>query len=231
MAVTKSQKEAILVRLVDLLKQAKSVTFLTTNKLTVEEISNMRRAFRPVGGSFVMAKKTLIRHAFKEVLGVELDIKTLPGQVTMLVAAEDALAPIGIASKFAGEKDFAKEEKIKFAGAYFEGRVLDAAETKKIASLPSRETLLAKLMGSMKSPVSALARFMDAAKKKMEETGTANVAGLAALADKKDAPKAEEAPAAAPAAEAPVATEEAAPVAVAEEAPAAEAPASEEAAA
>ncbi|HRI36377.1 MAG TPA: 50S ribosomal protein L10 [bacterium] len=215
MAVSKSQKEAILSKLVELLKVSTSVAFVTTNKLTVEEISNMRRAFRPVGGHFVMAKKTLIRIAFKQALGVELNTDTLPGQVTILVSTQDPIAAIGLANKFAGEKDFAKEEKLTFCGAYFEGRLLDATETKKIASLPSRETLLAKLMGSMKSPISALARFMDAAKTKMEETGTANVAGLAALAEKKDEPKVpetpkqEEAPVETPAVEAETSAEEA----------------------
>ena len=108
-----------------------------------------------------------------------------------------------------------------FVAGYLEGRMMDATETKKLATLPSREVLLAKLLGSMMSPLSGLARFFDAAGKDLTTKGLAKVGDLTA-----SAPAKAEAPA--PVAEAPK-VEEVAPVAeaVAEalaEAPVAEAP-------
>ena len=59
-----------------------------------------------------------------------------------------------------------------------EGRIMDGAETKKLATLPSREVLLAKLLGSMMSPLSGLARFFDGAKKELEIKGLTKIADL-----------------------------------------------------
>jgi large subunit ribosomal protein L10 len=229
MAVSKDQKVAILATLEAHLKDAQSVAFTTNQKLTVLEVSNMKKEIRAVGGHYMIAKKTLIRIAFKNVMGVDLDINTLPGQVAILIAKEDKIAPLGVVGKFAKEKDFAKEEKIKFSGGYIDGRVLDAAETTKLASLPSREVLLAKLLGSMMSPLSSLARFFDAAKKDIESKGGATVGDLtkAIAAAAPVVAAVEAAPVAAEATPAPEATAEEAPAAeAAPEAPA-DAPAAE----
>jgi ribosomal protein L10 len=165
---------------------------------------------------FLTAKKTLIRIAFKNVFSVDLDLSTLPGQVALVISKGDALAPFGIANKYATE--WRKEEKLVFVAGYLEGRMMDATETKKLATLPSREVLLAKLLGSMMSPLSGLARFFDAAGKDMTTKWATKVKDLiGATAAPTEAPKAE-VPAAPEAA--PVET----PVAVAEEAKTEEAP-------
>lgn len=124
-------------------------------------------------------------------------------------------------------KEWQKEGKIKFVGGYFDGILLDAKAISRIASLPSREVLLAKLLGSMMSPVSGLARFFDGAKKSMEARGlktakdligssvAAIVAEVVAVAPK----AAEVAPEATVEAPAPEALVESVPEAVAEVAP------------
>ncbi len=156
---------------------ATSLAFVRTNKLTVEEITDIRRELRPLDAAFTMTKKTFIRIALKQALGIDIDPESLPGQVTIVISRADPIAPIGIANRFAN--DFVKEEKMIFLAGYFEGALLDRDQTLRIATLPSRETLLAKLMGSMKSPVGGLARFFDAAKKDMEEKGIDKLSGLA----------------------------------------------------
>lgn len=118
---------------------------------------------------------------------------------------------------------------MKFVGGYFDGVILDAKAMTRIAGLPSREVLLAKLLGSMMSPLSGLARFFDAAGKDMEAKSLKTVKDLIgsapAPAKVEAAPVAAETPAevVAPAAEvaptpetapvAEVATPEAAPAA------------------
>lgn len=62
-------------------------------------------------------------------------------------------------------------DKMEWALSIFEGELKDKEETKLIASMPSRETLLGRLVGSMKSPISGMARFFDAAAKELESTG------------------------------------------------------------
>lgn len=214
MAVSRNRKSEILAEVETLLKSSSAVSFTSNNKLTVLEISNIRKDLRKVDGAFMIAKKTLIRIAFKNVFNVDLNIDTLPGQVSMIVSKGDKIAPMGVVNKYVQE--LKKEEKIKFVGAFFDGRVLDAREATRLATLPSREVLLAKLLGSMLSPLSSLARFLDAAKTDLESKGLDTVGKLTVAAVVAAAPAAKEE---APVAEAPAA--EAAPEVVAPEAPAA----------
>ncbi|MDD2745181.1 MAG: 50S ribosomal protein L10 [Candidatus Gracilibacteria bacterium] len=211
MAVTKARKSEILSTLEAHIKEAQAIAFTSNQKLTVLDVSKIKTELRKENAVYMVAKKTLICLAMKNVLGAEIDINTLPGAVAILIAKGDKVAPLGIVNKFAYE--LRKEEKIKFVGGYIDGRVLGAAETAKLASLPSREVLLAKLLGSMMSPLSALARFFDGAKTEMEAKNVTSVGDLAKA-------MAAAAPAVAAVVEAPAV--EVAPEAAAPEAPAAE---------
>ena len=210
MAVTRAKKSEILATLEAHLKDATSVAFTSNNKLTVEDVESIRKDARAQNGVFMLAKKTLIRIAFKNVLNADLDLDTLPGQVAIVISKGDKIAALAAVNKYVAE--FKKEQKIKIVGGYIDGRILGETEASKLAGLPSREVLLAKLLGSMMSPLSGLARFFDGAKNEITAKSVTKVGDLAVAA----APKAEAAPAVeAPVAEAPAA--EAAP-----EAPAAE---------
>lgn len=196
MAVSKAKKGEQLAALEAHLKDAKSVAFTSNQKITVLEVSALKKDLRAQNATFLIVKKTLIRIAFKNVYGVDLDLETLPGQVALIIAQGDALAPLGIANKYAG--DWKKEEKMVFVGGYMDGRLMDANETKKLATLPSREVLLAKLLGSMMSPLSGLARFFDAAGKDLTTKNLTKVGDLTVSEAKEEkagpAPKTEEAP-------------------------------------
>lgn len=192
MAVSKSKKVEILAELEKELKLASSVAFTSNTKLTVLDITNIRRELIKVDAKLMLAKKTLVKIAFKNVYNVELNDEVLPWQVAVLISKWDKIAWVSIVNKYANE--FRKEEKIKFVWAYFDGQVLDAAATGKIANLPSREVLLAKLLGSMMSPLSALARFFDWAKNELEAKNVAKVWDLVSFVEKKEETKTEEAP-------------------------------------
>lgn len=184
MAVSKAKKIDILAQLEQELKQATSVAFTSNTKLTVLEISDLRRDLRKVDAKFMLAKKTLIRIAFKNVFGVELSEDIMPGQVAVLISKWDKIAWFAVVNKYAN--DFRKDEKIKFVWAYMDGEVYDAESATKLANIPSREVLLAKLLGSMKAPISALARFLDWAKKELETKSLSKVGDLVSSAPKKE---------------------------------------------
>ncbi len=192
MAVSRAKKSEQLASLEAHLKEAKSVAFTSNNKVTVLEISALKKDLRAVNAIVLTAKKTLIRIAFKNIYSVDLDLETLPGQVALVIGKGDAIAPFGITNKYANE--WKKEEKVTFVAGYMEGRMMDAAETKKLATLPSREVLLSKLLGSLMSPLSGLARFFDAAGKDLTAKGLTKVGDLTASAPAK-ALKTEAAPA------------------------------------
>lgn len=168
MAVSKQQKVEILAGLVEQFKEAKSIGFSTTSTLTVAEFADLRKSLREVGATYTLAKKTLIKKAIKEALDIDVDLSDLPGQIGVVCSNEDAVAGLGKVNDLVKET---KGEKITWAACIFEGEYKGLEETKVLAGMPSRETLLSRLVGSMMSPVSGMARFFDAAAKELETQG------------------------------------------------------------
>lgn len=210
MAVSKQQKVEILNELVAKFKEAKSIGFATTSTVTVAEFSELRKNLRSVNATYNLAKKTLIKKAIKEALGIEIDLSTIEGQIGAVCSNEDAIAGLGKVNDFVKKT---KGTKINWAACIFEGELKNLEETKVIAGMPSKETLLSRLVGSMMSPLSGMARFFDAAAKELgtqgkakvgELTGEKTVAPAKVEEEKVEAPVAEEvvAPVEAPAVEA-----------------------------
>lgn len=194
MALTKAKKAEVLDNLKTILKEAKSVGFTTNTGLTVEEVTNLRVNLREVDSTFTLAKKTLIKIAFKDVYGVELTDDMLPNQIALVLSNDDAVAGLGKVNDFM-KKGQPGEEKMQWTWAFFEEEILDAAGAKEVAAMPSRDTLLGRLVGSLQSPLSGFARFLDAAAKELESTGKENLGQVEAPAkteEKTEEPKAEE---------------------------------------
>lgn len=176
MAVSKAKKSEILETLKVLVKDAQSIGFTSNNGLSVDDITKLRVNLRETNSTITLAKKTLIKIAFKEVYNVEISDDLLPGQIAMVCSNDDAVAGLGKVNDYIKSKEGA--EKMEWTGSFFEEAIMDADATKKIASMPSRETLLGRLVGSMQSPLSGLARFFDAAAKELESAGVDTVGKL-----------------------------------------------------
>ena len=204
MAVSKQQKIEILADLVAKFKDAKSIGFASSNTLTVAEFGELRNELRSVNASYTLAKKTLIRKALKDAINIDVELSMLEGQIGVVCSNDDAIAGL---SKVNDLVKKTKGEKITWAASIMDGELKDLEETKVIASMPSRDTLLGRLVGSMQSPISGLARFFDAAAKDLEEKGVDSVGKLEGEKKeetvetpkeeekKEDTPKTEEAPA------------------------------------
>jgi len=193
-------KQPIVEEISAAVKEAQSVVLVDYRGLTVAQDTELRKQLREAGITYKVYKNTMMNFAFK---GTDFEALApyLEGPSAVAISTTDATAPARILAKFA-----AKADKLEIKAGVVEGTLYDADGMKAISSIPSREELLSKLLGSIQSPIANFARCMN----QLAEKGGAGEA----------APVAEEAPAAeaAPAEEAPVA--EAAP---AEEAPAAEA--------
>lgn len=150
MAITKEKKGQILKDLEEKFARAKAVYFAQNKGLSVKQTMELRRELRSQNVDFVVAKKTLMKLAAKNTNLPELSDDVLDGPIAAVIGYEDMVLP----SKLV--KDFGKkaEEKIVLTGGLMEGKVLNQAEAIQIASLPSKQELLAKLVGSMKSPIS-----------------------------------------------------------------------------
>ena len=192
MAVSKQKKVEILASLVEQVKNAKSIWFASSSRVTVEEFSTLRKNLRDVDATYTLAKKTLIKRAIKEALDMDIDLADLEWQIGIICSNWDAIAWLAKVNDFI--KANPKDPKIAWAASIFEGKFQTKDETKVLASMPSRETLLSRLVGSMKSPISSLARFFDAAAKDLEAQGKAKVSELKVekAPEVKEEPKKEE---------------------------------------
>lgn len=203
-------KKAQVAEIIEALKGATTGVLVDYRGLTVEEDTKLRNDLRAAGVKYFVVKNTLLRLAAKETGLDELD-SILHGP-TALAISEDAVAPAKVMA------DFAKEnEKFEIKSGFMDGKVLSLDEITKLAKTPSKETLIAKMMGSLNSPISGLARLLST----IAEGGVE----IQDLIAKKAGEATEEAPAEEAAPEAPAAEEAPAEVA---EAPAEEAPAAEE---
>ena len=204
-------KKAQVAEVIDVLKEAQTGVLVDYRGLTVEEDTALRTKLREANVKYFVMKNTLLLRAAKEV-GLEALEEALHGPTAIAVSSEDAVAPAKVLA------DFAKEnEKLEIKSGFMDGAVMSLDEIKTLAATPNMDTLIAKMMGSLNSPISSLARLLATI-----ADGGVEIADLIAKKSGEEAP-AEETPAteeAAPAEEAK--TEEAPAEAPAEEAPAAE---------
>lgn len=208
-------KQPVVQEISERIKDAQSVVLVDHRGLTVEQDTQLRRALREAGVTYKVYKNTMMNFAFKGTACEELT-QYLEGPSAMAVSDTDATAPARVLAQFAKTAD-----KLEIKGGIVEGTVYDAAGIKSIASIPSREELISKLLGSLQSPITNFARVMN----QLAEKGGASASEVPAAEEAAPAAPAEEAPVAeaAPAEETPAA-EETAPAeeAASEEAPAAE---------
>ncbi len=148
MAVTKQKKEEVLQDLLDKFSRSKAVVFADYRGLDVASISEIRAELRKNDSEMKVAKKTLIKLAAKKDFG-DLSDEIMQGPVVATFSYEDALSGVQVLFKFSKKND-----KLKLLGGIIDGKIVDADVIMKYAKLPSREELLAKLIGSMNAPVS-----------------------------------------------------------------------------
>lgn len=148
MTVTRSQKEQVLAELVEKFKAAKSVVFSQNNGLTVNELKELRRLLLSNKAELKVSKKTLMRIAAKEAGYPEIPTGAMPGPVAAVFSYDDII--VGAKSV----NDYAKKHKaLALLGGLLDGKVLSLVETKTLATLPSREELISKLLYMFKYPV------------------------------------------------------------------------------
>lgn len=121
--------------------------FVNYRGLDVARTRTLRRAIKQQGGEFTVIKKTLARFAFQEAK-IPTDPTALEGEVGFVFGYAD---PVQTAKVL--HRAFRKDEKPVILGGWFEGVVMDARNVLALATLPSREVLLAKAFGSIAAPM------------------------------------------------------------------------------
>ena len=156
-------KKPIVEEISELLKDAKSAVLVDYRGLTVEQDTNLRKQFREAGVVYKVYKNTMINFAVQGTEYEELS-KHLEGPTAIAVSNEDATAPARILY------DFAKTaEALELKAGVVEGTYYDSEGIKVIATIPSREVLLSKFLGSIQSPITNFARVIKQIAEKQEE--------------------------------------------------------------
>ncbi|HHW23379.1 MAG TPA: 50S ribosomal protein L10 [Clostridiaceae bacterium] len=161
------QKKAKVDELAQKLKDAKSIVLTDYRGLTVDQDTKLRKALREAGVEYKVIKNTIIRFAIKDSNLEGLD-KYLSGPTAVAFSTTDPVAPSKVLAKFA--KDY---EKLEIKGGMVEGNVIDINGINELASTPSKEELLGRLIGSLQSSLYGLAIALNAIVEKQEQAANA----------------------------------------------------------
>lgn len=155
MAKTRSQKEEAVAKLTDKFRRMKAVAFASISGFTMKDADNLRTKGKKNGVDVTVTKKTLLKIAAKEAGQETVDPSAFDGSLLSAFAFEDEVSAAKILSDLAKEKNT-----IKILGGILEGKMVGADEVKKLAALPSKTELLAKMVGSINAPVSGFVNVL-----------------------------------------------------------------------
>jgi len=155
MAKTRKEKEKIAECLIKKLEKMKSLVFSDYQGLAVQELEELRKKIKKQGGEYLVVKKTLLNLALRKTGFKDIDAKNLEGGVGITFGYQDELLPAKILT------DFKKEhEMLKITGGIFENSFISPERVEVLAKIPTRPELLAKMVGSLKMPISGLINIL-----------------------------------------------------------------------
>ncbi len=169
-----SEKQAIVAALTEKLKTSAAGVIVDYKGITVAEDTALRIEMRKNGVEYSVIKNTLARFAVKEA-NLEGLTPVLEGTSALAICEGDPVAAAKVVAEFSKKMN---GEKFLIKAGFVDGKVISAEEVKALAELPSKEVLVATVLGTLMAPVRGLVTVMDA-----------NISGLArvmqAIADKK----------------------------------------------
>ena len=148
-------KAPVVQAIADDIAGAAGVVIVDYRGITVAEDTELRKQLREAGVIYKVCKNTMMKRAF---MGTDLEGLNpyLEGPTAMAVSKTEATAPARIICEFAK-----KAKKLEVKAGVVEGNVYDAAGVGQLASIPSREVLIGRLLGSMQSPIANFARVIN----------------------------------------------------------------------
>ncbi len=149
-------KKVVVEEIKSKIQNSKSVVFVKFNGLSVAEDTELRREFRKNNVEYKVLKNTLIRRAFND-LGVTDFDEDLNGPTSVAFGTDETGA-----SKIIVEAAKKYDSKVVVKSAYVDGGKVDAEGVKALASMPSKEELIAKMLGSLQAPISKFVGVLSA---------------------------------------------------------------------
>ena len=168
------QKQKIVADLAEQMRNSVSGVLVNYQGITVEDDTKMRKALREAGVSYMVQKNTLTGRACDEV-GFSDMKQYLTGMTAIAISEKDAVAPAKVLKEYAD-----KIESFTILAGYVDGAVVSADTVNQLADIPSKEVLIAKFLGSIKSPVYKFAYALKAVADKDGEAAPAEEAAAEA---------------------------------------------------
>src|SRR3990167_354620 len=146
--MNRQEKEALVSELSDRLRHSNASFLISVQGLTVSDLENIRKDLHNSKGSLKVAKVRLMKLAVKGIPGAEQYSDHLREQLAVVFANEEPTSVAKILHNFSKENS-----KLSFVGGCFESKFLEKKQVEFIATLPSREVLLAQILGILSSPI------------------------------------------------------------------------------
>ena len=156
-------KSQVVAEIVEKLQKSSSTIVVDYKGLTVEEVTELRKKMREAGVEYKVYKNTLVRRAAQEVGITEFNDELLVGTNAIAFGYEDPIAPARVIKEFMED-----HPKMKLKMGVVEGEFYNEEQIVEFANIPSREVLLAKLLGSLKAPMSNFDYLLDGVIKEKE---------------------------------------------------------------
>ena len=150
-----AQKKALVEQLAEKLKNSCAGVFVEYKGITVEDDTKLRKELREANVEYSVIKNTLLSRAANEA-GLEGLEPILKGTTAVALSADDYVAAAKILCKFAKDNEFFKAK-----AGFVDGKVIDKAEVENLSKLPSKEILVAQVLGTMNAPIAGLATVLN----------------------------------------------------------------------
>lgn len=164
MPLTKEQKQKQISDIKDKFSRAKAAVVVDYMGITVSEADAMRKELREAEVDYSVFKNTLVKEALKDTDFSEM-FDYLKGSSAFAISYEDPTSPARIIGN-----TIKQIEKMSLKCGFIEGSFFDSEGIKQMAALPSKEELIAKLIGSMNAPLTNLVRVLGQVSEKVEDT-------------------------------------------------------------
>ena len=145
----RNEKSEIISEIKEILESSSAVYLTDYHGINVEDISALRNQFRNEGVRYKVYKNTLVKRAFEEAGKFDKVADHLTGMTGFAFTTTNPLAPAKIINKYFGDK-----KKLSLKACYVEGEYFDGSQLKVLATLPTKNELIASIMGSLNSHVS-----------------------------------------------------------------------------
>jgi large subunit ribosomal protein L10 len=148
------QKKKVIQEILEKIEKAQSVVLVDYRGLNVEEVSELRNKYREAGVEYKVYKNNMMKFAFKEA-GLEAFNENLKGPNAVAFSYDDAISAAKVSSEFAKTN-----EKLEIKAGIVDGDIIDVDGVKALASIPSREVLIAKVLGSLNAPITGFVNVL-----------------------------------------------------------------------